>query len=73
MACPQNEDTGKTFWQITDDFIEAVLARYKDADRDELNQVFMRGPFCGWSERNLLELAEQMDKNRKDYPLWPRR
>jgi len=30
----------------------------------------MRGYFTGWSEREVAKLADQLDKNEKQYPLW---
>jgi hypothetical protein len=30
----------------------------------------MRGYFAGWSEREILRLAERLLKNEQDYPLW---
>jgi hypothetical protein len=30
----------------------------------------MRGHFSGWSEREILEFANKLAKNEKDYPLY---
>jgi hypothetical protein len=57
------------FFDVTDAFIDAVLDRFKDREVDDLLQVFMRGPFAGWSEGQLYELAKGLDDNRKNYPL----
>jgi len=55
----------------TKNWIEAVQKYYeREKDRNELTQVFMRGYFAGWSERQVAELADELDKNEKDYPLW---
>ena len=52
-------------------WIEAVQKYYeREKDRNELTQIFMRGYFAGWSERQVAELADQLDKNEKKYPLW---
>jgi hypothetical protein len=52
-------------------WIEAVQKYYeREKDRNELTQVFMRGYFAGWSERQVAELADELDKNEKQYPLW---
>jgi len=52
-------------------WIEAVQKYYeREKDRNELTQIFMRGYFAGWSERQVAELADELDKNEKQYPLW---
>ena len=56
-------------WQlITDYWIELTLDKYKGYDPDNLTQVFMRGPFAGWSERMVLELAMKMDDANNKVP-----
>jgi len=56
-------------WQlITDYWIELTLDKYKGYDINDLTQVFMRGPFAGWSERMVLELAMEMDDANKKVP-----
>jgi len=56
-------------WQlITDYWIELTLDKYKGWDSDDLKQVFMRGPFAGWSEGMVLELAMKMDDANKKVP-----
>ena len=56
-------------WEITTDYwIELTLNKYKGFERDDLTQVFMRGPFAGWSERMVLELAMKMDDANKKVP-----
>ena len=30
----------------------------------------MRGYFAGWSEREVAQLADNLAKNDKEYPLW---
>ena len=56
-------------WQlITDYWIELTLDKYKGYDINDLTQVFMRGPFAGWSERMVLELAMKMDDANKKVP-----
>jgi hypothetical protein len=52
-------------------WIEAVQKYYeREKDRNELTQIFMRGYFAGWSERQVAELADELDNNEKQYPLW---
>jgi hypothetical protein len=56
-------------WQLaTDHWIELTLEKYKGYDIDDLTQVFMRGPFAGWSERMVLELAMGMDDANTKVP-----
>ena len=56
-------------WQLaTDRWIELTLKKYHEFDSDDLTQVFMRGPFAGWSERMVLELAMKMDDANKKVP-----
>ena len=56
-------------WQLaTDHWIALTLEKYKEYERANLTQVFMRGPFAGWSERMVLELAIKMDDANKKVP-----
>jgi glutaredoxin-related protein len=56
-------------WQLaTDHWIELTLKKYQEWDPDDLTQVFMRGPFAGWSEHMVLELAMKMDDSNKNLP-----
>ena len=52
----------------TKTWIEAVQKYYEN--NSELTQIYMRGYFAGWSEREILRLAERLLKNEQDYPLW---
>lgn len=63
-------DAEQDFWSITHKWIDAVLKRYENATSGSLNQVFARGPFAGWSEREVYELAKRMHKSTTDFPLW---
>ena len=56
-------------WQlITDYWIELTLDKYEGHDINDLTQVFTRGPFAGWSERMVLELAMGMDDANNKVP-----
>ena len=56
-------------WQeATDRWIELTLEKYYGWDADDLTQVFMRGPFAGWSERIVLELALKLDDANNKLP-----
>ena len=54
----------------TKNWIEAVQKYYENTRSNELTQIHMRGPFSGWSEREILEFANTLAKNENDYPLW---
>jgi len=56
--------------QATKTWIESVQKFYENTPRNELTQIFMRGYWSGWSERQILELAENLLKNEQDYPLY---
>lgn len=56
--------------QATKTWIESVQKFYENTPRNELTQIYMRGYFSGWSEREILEFANKLDKNEKDYPLY---
>jgi hypothetical protein len=56
-------------WQLaTDHWIALTLEKYKEYEPDNLTQVFMRGPFAGWSEHMVLELAMKLDDANKKVP-----
>jgi len=56
-------------WQLaTDHWIELTLKKYQERGPDDLTQVFMRGPFAGWSEHMVLELAIKLDDANKKVP-----
>jgi methyl coenzyme M reductase alpha subunit len=56
--------------QATKTWIEAVQKYYENTPKNELTQIYMRGYFSGWSEREILEFANKLAKNEKDYPLY---
>ena len=56
--------------QATKTWIESVVKFYENTPRNELTQIYFRGYFSGWSERQILELAENLLKNEQDYPLY---
>ena len=54
----------------TKTWIEAVRKYYEnEQDRNKLTQIFMRGYFAGYSEREVAMLADKLYNNQKDYPL----
>lgn len=59
-----------TLQQATKIWIESVQKYYENTPKNELTQIYFRGYFSGWSEREILEFANKLDKNEKDYPLY---
>lgn len=57
------------FWTATEAWIQAVERRYEGRDRDDLTQIFMRGPFAGMSEREVACFADRLRQANRDYPL----
>jgi hypothetical protein len=52
-------------------WIEAVQSYFKDSpDRNKLTQIYMRGYFTGWSEREIASFVDRLAQNENDYPLW---
>ena len=45
------------------DFVEFVKNYYKGIPENQLTQVFARGPWAGWSEREVLDLIKRIDGN----------
>ena len=60
--------TSNNWHEATDNWVELTLKKYEGFEPNDLTQVFMRGPFAGWSERMVYELAENMDKANKQVP-----
>jgi hypothetical protein len=56
--------------QATKTWIESVQKYYENTASNELNQVYMRGPFAGWSGWSILDFVNTLAKNDKDYPLY---
>ena len=56
----------------TEAWVMAVHKYYeREPNRSELTQVFMRGYFAGWSEREVAQLADKLADNAKRIPSWP--
>lgn len=56
--------------QATKTWIESVQKFYENTPKNELTQIYMRGYWAGWSERQILELANELLQNEQDYPLY---
>jgi hypothetical protein len=55
-------------WTATENWIKVIEEYYKDVS--DLNQVFARGYFAGWSERQVLEMAQGLKESEEKYPRW---
>jgi len=58
----------KEWHEATDKWIKLTLKKYEGFEPDDLTQVFMRGPFAGWSEWMVYELALKLDDANKKLP-----
>jgi hypothetical protein len=58
------------FWEATERWVRAVEGRFARRDPHDLTQVFMRGPFAGWSEHDVYRLAAGLRESMDKYPLW---
>ena len=62
--------TAKTgFWESLVGWLEQVQEAYKGQDRDDLTQLYMRGPFAGWSQEKMVRLADELWDNEQRWPL----
>ena len=68
-GCPATTCSPDDFWAVTELWIQAVERRYEGCDRDDLTQVFMRGPFAGLSEREVACLADRLRESATQFPL----
>lgn len=63
------DNSEESYWKAVEDWIAATKKRYGGFSRAELTQCFMRGPFAGWSERQVAELADLLADNATRFPL----
>lgn len=57
---------------ITKTWVDTMLEYYKNTpNRNSLTQIFARGYFAGWSERELAQLADRMKYSNDNFPPWP--
>lgn len=59
----------KIYWRAVCDWVRATQERYDGCHRGDLTQCFMRGPFAGWSERQVAELADLLSSNAVRWPM----
>jgi len=71
MTSPRQtvDDPEASYWEAVRAWVVATKNRYSGQARGELTQCFMNGPFAGWSERQVAELADQLASNAVRFPL----
>jgi hypothetical protein len=57
------------YWESLINWLEQVQEAYKGRDRDDLTQLYARGPFAGWSQEKMVRLADELWENEQKYPL----
>ncbi len=64
QVCPE-----KSYWKAVSAWVRATKSRYRGFQKGDLTQCFMKGPFAGWSERQVSELADQMSESAVKFPI----
>lgn len=63
---------GPTLQEATATWVTFIQRYYADSSsRGELTQVFMKGHFAGWSEREVAMLADGLAERNRLHPPWP--
>ena len=57
------------YWESLIHWLEQVQKAFEGQDRDDLMQLYMRGPFAGWSQGRMVRLADELWENEQKYPL----
>ena len=60
------------YWASLQNWLNMVHESFKGQDRDGLNQLYMRGPFAGWSQEKVVRLADELWENFQKYPFHPK-
>lgn len=63
------ENPERAYWRAVSNWVVATRERYRGYSRGELTQCFMRGPFAGWSEREVASLADRLSECAGRFPL----
>lgn len=53
----------------TNKWVDKILPELNKMDQDALNQVYVRGPFAGWSLDQLKGFVQELKDNNTNYPL----
>lgn len=66
------EIRGPTLQEATAQWVAFIQNHYAGSpNRGDLTQVFARGHFAGWSEREVAILADSLAENQIKLPPWP--
>ena len=57
------------FIEITRLWIKIAKEKYKTFGFDALTQIFMRGPFAGWSDGDVKKFIMDLDERDTKYPI----
>jgi hypothetical protein len=60
------------YWALLQNWLDMVHEAYEGQDRDGLCQLYMRGPFAGWSQEKMVRLADELWENSQKYPFHPK-
>jgi len=60
------------YWASLQNWLDMVHDAYEGQDRDGLNQLYMRGPFAGWSQEKMVRLADELWENSQKYSFHPK-
>lgn len=57
------------YWESLIHWLEQVQKAFEGQDREDLTQLYMRGPFAGWSMEKMVRLADELWENEQRWPL----
>ena len=60
------------YWASLQRWLDMVHEAYEGQDRDGLCQLYVRGPFAGWSQEKMVRLADELWENSQKYPFHPK-
>lgn len=62
---------GPTLQEATKTWVSFIQTYYASSpNRGDLTQIFARGHFAGWSEREVAMLADGLEENNRRLPPW---
>jgi hypothetical protein len=60
------------YWASLQNWLDMVHDAYEGQDRDGLCQLYVRGPFAGWSQEKMVRLADELWENSHFHPFHPK-
>jgi hypothetical protein len=60
------------YWASLQNWLDMVHESYEGQDRDGLCQLYVRGPFAGWSQEKMVRLADELWDNSQHCPFDPK-